>query len=243
MRSKRVFNARNNVTRAAIAKAATRRFARHGIERTTVRQIVKDAGISLGAINFHFGSKLGLAHEILEGVARDVCKARITEYDVLERAAGKKPVPVEAVFRVLLRPYVDGDEQQRLLLIYLIQQLRLAKLDLAKEIGTKYFTGVAQRSVALLHRAAPHLSKADVWWRYFLALGSILSIVSDCGDDNRINRLSRGIADAADREELTEQTIRFVVAGFEGSTRRAARCKARQKYKPGTKPVDSGGKV
>ena len=73
MRSKRVFNATDSATRTAITQAARRRFAQHGVERTTMRQIVKDARISLGAVNFHFGSKQGLANEIFERVARDVC--------------------------------------------------------------------------------------------------------------------------------------------------------------------------
>jgi AcrR family transcriptional regulator len=215
MRSKRVFNATDSATRTAITQAARRRFAENGVERTTMRQIVKDAHISLGAVNFHFGSKLGLASEIFERVARDVCQARQAEYDALEHAANGKGVPIEMTFRALLRPYVEGDEHQRLLLIYLIQQLRLAKLDLASEVGPRYFTGVARRTVSLLHKAAPHLSESDVWWRYSLALGSILTIVSDCAPDNRLKRISRGVANAADRAELIEQTIRFIVAGFE----------------------------
>lgn len=215
MRSKRVFNATDSATRTAITKAARRRFAQHGVERTTMRDIVKDARISLGAVNFHFGSKQGLANEIFERVAREVCTGRQLEYDALERAAKGKPVPVEKTFRVLLGPYVEGDEDQRLLLIYLIQQLRLAKLDLAPEVGPRYFTAIARRTVDLLHKAAPHMSEADVWWRYSLALGSILTIVSDCAPDNRLKRISRGAANAADRAELIEQTIQFIVAGFE----------------------------
>lgn len=226
MRSKRVFNPVDSATRTAITQAARRRFAQHGVERTTMRQIVKDARISLGTVNFHFGSKQGLANEIFERVARDVCDARQVEYDALERAAKGKPVPVEKTFRALLRPYVEGEEDQRLLLIYLIQQLRLAKLDLAPEVGPRHFTGVARRTVDLLHKAAPHLSEYDVWWRYSLALGSILTIVSDCGPDNRLKRVSRGVANAADHAELIEQTIRFIVAGFE---QRGARPRADKK--------------
>ncbi len=190
-----------------------------------MRDIVKDARISLGAVNFHFGSKQGLANEIFERVACDVCEARQREYDALERAAKGRPVPVEKTFRALLRPYVDSDEDQRLLLIYLIQQLRLAKLDLAPEVGPRHFTGVARRTVSLLSKAAPRLSEHDVWWRYSLALGAILTIVSDCAPDNRLKRISRGVANAADRALLIEQTIRFIVAGFEqrGARQRAAK--------------------
>jgi AcrR family transcriptional regulator len=220
MRTKRVFNAPESTTRAAIARTAARLFAVHGVEHTTMRQIVESAGLSLGTVNFHFGSKLGLAHEILEQVAECVCRERHAEYDRLEAAAKGEPISVRAVFRALLRPYVEGDEQRRLLLIYLVQQLRLAKLDLAREVGTKYFNGIAARTVALLHRAAPHRTERDVWWRYFLALGAILSMASDCGPNNRLKRLSNGLADAANRAELAEQTVRFIEAGFKQDTKR-----------------------
>jgi hypothetical protein len=53
-----------------------------------------------------------------------------------------------------------------------------------------------------------------VWWRYTLGLGAALSIVSDCGADNRLKRLSHRVADAADRKRLVEETIAFWVRGF-----------------------------
>lgn len=219
MRSKRVFNAPESPTRDAIAQAAARLFAEHGIEHTTVRQIVEGAGISLGAVNFHFGSKLGLANEVFDRLAWEVCEARHAEYDALEQEAGDKPVAIDAIFRALLRPYVEGDEQRRMLVIYILQQLRLAKLDLAREVGAKHFDGIAIRTVGMLHKAAPHLSERDVWWRYNLALGAVISIVSDSRPDNRLKRLSKGVADAADRQTLIEQTVAFVVRGFAGTER------------------------
>jgi AcrR family transcriptional regulator len=217
MRSKRVFNAPDSPTRDAIAQAAARLFAEHGVEHTTVRQIVEDAGISLGAVNFHFGSKLGLAYEVFDRLAWEVCDARHAEYDALEKAAADGPVAVDAIFRALLRPYVEGDEQRRLLVIYILQQMRLAKLDLAREVGARHFDGIAARTVVMLSKAAPHLSEHEVWWRYNLALGAVISIVSDSRPDNRLKRLSKGVADAADRATLIEQTIAFVVRGFAGT--------------------------
>src|SRR6202041_2236071 len=66
MCSKRIIDAPDSATRDSIAKAAARQFAKHGIDETTMRDIVRDAGISLGTINYHFGSKLGLAYEVFE---------------------------------------------------------------------------------------------------------------------------------------------------------------------------------
>jgi AcrR family transcriptional regulator len=214
MRSKRVINSPPNPTRDAIVVAAARLFAQHGVEGTSVRQIVESAGISLGTVNFHFGSKLGLVHEVFEALAREVCEARHREYDALEQAARGKPVALEALFRALIRPYVEGDEQKRLLVIYILQQLKLAKQDFARESVAKHFDRLAIRTVQLIRRGRPDLSEDEVWWRYTLGLGAALSVVSDCANNNRLRRLSHRVADAADRKRLIEETIAFWVRGF-----------------------------
>lgn len=214
MRSKRVVNASSSATRDAISRAAARRFAEHGIEQTTIRQIVLDAGISLGTINFHFGSKEGLAVEVFEAHAKDVCNSRHAEFDRLKKATKGGPLALKAILRAVVRPYVEGDEDRRRLLIYILQQLKILKQEFARESVGQYFDGVAGRTVELLREARPHLPENEIWWRYTLGLGAVLSVVSDCGLDNRLKRLSSGVADASDRAQLLERAIDFWARGF-----------------------------
>jgi AcrR family transcriptional regulator len=215
MCSKRVIDAPESVTRDSIAKAAARQFAKRGIDETTMRDIVQDAGISLGTINYHFGSKLGLAYEVFERVAWAACEERNAAYDALEAAAGGRPLGVDAIFRALFRPYLEGEENRRLLLIYILQQRHLNRLDLAHEIGQKFFDQIALRTIAMLRKACPHLSAREVSWRYNLSLAAVLWVVSDCGPDNRLKMLSAGAADASDRQQLVQQIIEYVVGAFE----------------------------
>ena len=215
MCSKRIIDAPDSVTRDSITKAAALRFAKHGIDETTMRDIVRDAGISLGTINYHFGSKLGLAYEVFERVAWEACEERNAAYDALEADAGDQPVRLDAIFRALFRPYLEGEENRRQLLIYILQQRHLDRLDLAHEIGQKYFDQIALRTIAMLSKACPHLSAREVSWRYHLSLAAVLWVVSDCGPDNRLKMLSAGAADASDRQQLVQQTIEYVVGAFE----------------------------
>jgi TetR/AcrR family transcriptional regulator, regulator of cefoperazone and chloramphenicol sensitivity len=46
--------------RARIRDAALALFAEHGVERTTLREIARSAGLSAGLVRHHFGSKDGL---------------------------------------------------------------------------------------------------------------------------------------------------------------------------------------
>jgi AcrR family transcriptional regulator len=56
-----------------------------------MRDIVRDAGISLGTINYHFGSKLGLAYDVFERVAWQACEEGTwpTTRSKLLRATGR----------------------------------------------------------------------------------------------------------------------------------------------------------
>jgi hypothetical protein len=127
----------------------------------------------------------------------------------------------------LFKPYLEGDENRRQLLIYILQQHHLARLDLAREIGRKYFDQVAVRTIGMLSKACPHLSKRDLVWRYSFCITGVLAAVSD-GANNRIKRLSDGAADASDRAQLTQQAIDFVVDVFERGLDRRSDAKQRE---------------
>ena len=55
--------------RTRILEAATRRFAEHGFEATTVRQIADDVSILSGSLYHHFASKEAMLHEIVRDTA------------------------------------------------------------------------------------------------------------------------------------------------------------------------------
>ena len=63
---------RSAVTRAALLGAAQRRFAAHGFARTAREDIVRDAGVTRGALYHHFGSKEALFRAVFEAMERDL---------------------------------------------------------------------------------------------------------------------------------------------------------------------------
>ncbi|MBO1756953.1 TetR/AcrR family transcriptional regulator [Allobranchiibius sp. CTAmp26] len=73
-RSPRARNA--EATRAALLEAATKRFTLLGYERTTTRDIARDAGANISLLARYFGSKEGLFAEVLRESAHALDKLR-----------------------------------------------------------------------------------------------------------------------------------------------------------------------
>ncbi|MEU2060931.1 TetR/AcrR family transcriptional regulator [Streptomyces sp. NPDC013455] len=53
-------------TRATLVLAAARHFDQHGYEGTTLKAVCAEAGVTLGALTFHFRSKAALASAVVE---------------------------------------------------------------------------------------------------------------------------------------------------------------------------------
>lgn len=76
--------------RQALTQAALRCLAEEGAERTSIRRISREAGVSVGLVNHHYHSKEALIADVYEQVADDLLKTlsdavRAAEGDARER--------------------------------------------------------------------------------------------------------------------------------------------------------------
>ncbi len=96
-------------TRERLLKAAERLFAERGFKKVTVRDICRAARANVAAVNYHFGDKEGLYHEVLR-IAIDV----VRETTEAGRTAGEGRSPEEKLqqyFRIFLtRVHATGNE-------------------------------------------------------------------------------------------------------------------------------------
>ncbi|WP_409182680.1 TetR/AcrR family transcriptional regulator [Amycolatopsis sp. VS8301801F10] len=90
--------------RARIRDAAMRHFGEHGFERATIRGIAVEAGVSLGLVRHHFGSKQAL---------REACDAHLIKLirqlndQVPEDLAASITANPVAAARIAVGPYRD----------------------------------------------------------------------------------------------------------------------------------------
>ena len=106
--------ARGEATRERVLDAAERCFAVSGFEAVTIRQIAREAGVTLGVISFHGGSKEDLFTTVVTRRANTLHELRMRRIADLQSRGN---VTIRDLVDAYISPYLDiasrGDPQWR----------------------------------------------------------------------------------------------------------------------------------
>lgn len=197
--------------RRTILLAAERLFAQRGYHAVSLRDIAAEAGVQVALVGYHYGAKHQLYHAIFESWMPSIRERRalLDEAMALPDPAARLP----AVLRAFAGPLVamHADEQGRWFATMAARDLA-APTPEADQAQREFFDPMAHAFIDALQQLFPHHSRADVAWCYQFMLGAVLHFLSD----QRIERLSRGGATAADPARLP-MLIEFLAAGFGGA--------------------------
>ena len=209
----------HGVTRAAILDAAERLFSENGVEGASVRDIVRAAGVNLGAINYHFGSKERLAIEVFARRLEPVNRERIARLDALEAeaAATSRSLALDRIIDAMIRPALESEDQSAANCGHFMQLISRCFQEPNPELKKfveEQFAHVAQRFDSAILRAVPGLPPEELFWRMNFLFGALhhgqLMWV-------RFDQMPRphGIEPVKpDREGLIQRLISFAVAGL-----------------------------
>jgi AcrR family transcriptional regulator len=185
-----------------ILRAAEELFAEHGFAATSLRQIIARAQVNLAAIHYHFGSKESLLDALVHRKAESVNRERLARLELLEQQSVSKPPTVEQILEAFFAPTADAAEANPL---FVRVMGRIHTEGLMPSIVQKHFLPTAQRFLATLRRAVPHLSDADFHWRVHFMMGAMAHTM--CGTP-----LMPAVPDSY--HERMRKLVTFVSAGF-----------------------------
>ena len=140
MPKKKPLETKSEATRRRLLDRALALFQKRGVEATTMRDIAKAAGLSLGAAYYYFPSKDALVFAYYEDNVRDLEKLG-------ERAEGTLRERLGVIFHGKL----DGIRPQRKMLAAIVA--RLADPGDPLSAFSQQSRNVRERSVAVLERA------------------------------------------------------------------------------------------
>jgi AcrR family transcriptional regulator len=207
-------------TRQRIVETAEKLFALRGIEAVSVRDITQAAGVNLAAINYHFGTKYGLAAEVFKQCIAPLNVQRLALLDKVEARAGDKPPKLEAVLEAMIRPAVErgfDDEQDSETFLRLTGRCLSEPNTEVEQIVRAHFEKIIRRFDAAFLRALPGLDPEELFWRIKFMFGALHYSLLTCGKQKNLPIKLRKTLDA---EGLIQRLVIFTAAGLRASVSR-----------------------
>jgi AcrR family transcriptional regulator len=170
--------ARGRDTKSRLLDATERLFVANGFEGTSLRAVTREAGASLSAANYHFGSKEAMISAAVLRRIEPLNQRRLDALAALEAAADRGAPAVEAIVEAFLRPGFEeiqahprsGDSFYAKLAARLHSDPSAA----VASLGHTLFEPVATRFLESLARALPRQTHADRLMGFHFLVGMLV---------------------------------------------------------------------
>ena len=200
-------------TKERILRTAARLFSERGFDNVSLRDITTIADVNIAAVNYHFGSKIGLVAYVFDHYAAPVNAARLKLLDECDQKCGDAPPAVEDILWALLSPVfhapANGDEGRHFR--QMLGRMSSNSNPDVRSILFNTFDIVSARFVDMMSRACPGLPKEELFWRLTCVYGAMMYAQADNG---RIRTLSGNSFDSTNMDDALKYMIPFLTAGF-----------------------------
>ena len=196
-------------TKDRILGAAEELFAQHVFSGTSLRQVTALADVNIAAVNYHFGSKDNLVHEVFRRRMDVMSRQRL---DRLRAALEARPGELEPILAAFVEPALDLalDRQGHSFIRVIARAYAEHNENLRGFLSERY--GHVQREFArALAACLPHLAKETLYWRLDFLGGALTYAMADFG----LIKRPAGVDEAAHRRHAAAELIRFAAAGFQ----------------------------
>jgi len=201
-------------TKDLILDTAERRFAEEGFAATSLRAIIKEAGVNTAAVHYHFGSKGDLIQAVIARRVEPLNRKRLETLDALEAASAPDPPPLEQIVEAFLSPVMDihhESPEDAEIFRKLVGRVAMDATIEQRSRITRLFEGVGVRFSAALKRVLPELGDDDLFWRLHFMVGAMSFAISmPHGEKCPGNLMSPG----GSTDALRERLVRFLVGGL-----------------------------
>jgi AcrR family transcriptional regulator len=201
-------------TKERLLDVAERLFAERGYAATSLRAMTRSAGVNLGAVNYHFGSKEGLYAAVFARRVEPVVRERLLLLAACEQTAGGGPVPVEEVARAFVAPLFGSGRAQSLrdaTFLRLLGRLHDDPVESLRHVYDQLLRESVVRFVAVLERSLPGVPRAELLWRLHFVRAMVNQTVL-LGPSLRA--CTDGLCDPDDVAAVVERLVGFAVAGL-----------------------------
>lgn len=197
---------------ATILDAAELVFADKGFNGASMREIATQAGVAQALIHYHFDNKEKLFEAM---AARQANAINGTRAELLAELLTANDHPqLEDIVEALFRPTIEtgkklsksgGGFSRILVSIANSSDVRDTQLTV------RYYDPIAHKFIEAFSQIEPELPHKDAVWAYMFSIGVGMTMMAQTG---RSKRLSDGICDDGNIEEMLSEIITYVCGGI-----------------------------
>jgi AcrR family transcriptional regulator len=208
----------NSGPKLRLVEAAEKLFAEKGFEAVSVRDITKEAGANVAAVNYHFGSRDGLVVAVISRYLMPVNQERLARLDRVERSGGT----VEEVLAAFVRPMVEqvgkSELSEKLYGQLLGRVFSEQDVALPGELEAQTKT-VVERFTKALAKLLSGFSTEELVWRLHFIVGGLIHLLTHTGF---LYRVAGHVSGTPTMEETIARFLRFASAGLDDGADPAA---------------------
>jgi AcrR family transcriptional regulator len=201
-------------TRERLLRAAECCFTEHGYEGSSLRQITRLAHVNLAAVNYHFSSKRELWIEMMQRRLAPLNTERLRMLEAARAATPPgQPLSLEQLCEAVILPIAKAFNRNRsscLTAARMVGRAINVPPSLSKELNRRnldQFWGVFR---AALREAMPELTPAEVDWKYYFLMSSMLGALAWQGRQAGMERQMK----SENLEPMLRRLAVFIAAGL-----------------------------
>ncbi len=196
-------------TREKLIAAGERLFADRGFAGASLREITREAGTNLAAVNYHFGSKEGLLRAVLEGRLGPICRQRLEHLEALE---SRGELSIEGLLEGFAQPLLDPALRPNQAFLHLMGRVHHSDHAIVTDVLRDIFSPVADRYVAALSTLLPEVPRGLCFQRLQFVVGALVhSLFTQCRVHAPEGEDAAGLVDD---ESFLWEFIGFCAAGL-----------------------------
>lgn len=173
-------------TKEQILNVAERQFGEKGFAGTTLRGVIREAGVNIAAIHYHFGSKEELYVAVVRRVAKQMVPAQLQHLAKYENL--KQPPSVENIMEAFFAPplrMISQMGEAGVIRGQFIGRCRAEPLPI-QQLGDREFNQSQQRFLDILQRALPNLTRLELEWKLDLMIAILVRTLNQVGQSGKV---------------------------------------------------------
>ncbi|BAY87015.1 TetR family transcriptional regulator [Calothrix parasitica NIES-267] len=173
-------------TKEQILNVAERLFAEKGFAGTSLRNVIREAGVNIAAVHYHFGSKEELFIAVVRRVAQQIVTSQVEElskYENLEEPPSLENI-LEAFYGPPLRIITQMGEAG-VIRAQFMGRCRAEPFPI-QQLSDKEFHESQRRFLDILQRALPDQTRTELTWKLDLAVAIIIRTANQLGQSDKV---------------------------------------------------------